>query len=66
MSNPKSIERLLELAKAHGEDTCEPDHEVGDLQDIIRFAWSIMTDDQKKQVFESDAAVDLLSLSDEE
>jgi hypothetical protein len=44
---PKIIttEDLIELAKQHGEDS-EPDHEVGDLQELLRAAFSFMAADQ--------------------
>lgn len=37
----KIIERLLELAALHGLDS-EPDHEVGDLQDLLRAVWKLL------------------------
>lgn len=43
------IEMLFAAADAHGEDTGEPDHAVGDLQDLLRLAWGIMTLDQQLQ-----------------
>jgi hypothetical protein len=39
------VERLIDSAAQHGRDS-EPDHEVGDLQDFLRLAWSLMTDEQ--------------------
>jgi hypothetical protein len=39
------VEKLIEAAAAHGRDS-EPDHEIGDLQDFLRLAWSLMTDEQ--------------------
>jgi hypothetical protein len=41
-----SIEALIQSAKQHGLDS-EPDHEVGDLQQLVRLAWGIMTDLQR-------------------
>jgi hypothetical protein len=43
---------LLGFATAHGEAS-EPDHEVGDLQDMLTVAWNLMTDSQKQQFFSS-------------
>lgn len=34
-----AIEEMLEAAKQHGLQS-ERDHEVGDLQDMLRYAWS--------------------------
>ena len=33
---------LLKAARYHGTES-EPDHEVGDLQDVVIAAWSIMS-----------------------
>lgn len=43
------VETLIGHAKTHGEDS-EPDHEVGDLQDMLRAAWSLMTPEQHRQM----------------
>lgn len=40
------LDRILAAAKAHGEDD-DPDHEVGDLQEVLRAAWSRMTPEQR-------------------
>ena len=40
------IEYYIGAAQAHGEDSA-PDHEVGDLQDFLRTAWSLMTSEQR-------------------
>lgn len=45
-------ERLINAAKNHGMDS-EPDHEVGDLQDILRTCFEVMSIEQRKQVFET-------------
>jgi hypothetical protein len=37
------LEKLFGAADNHAEDTGEPDHEVGDLQDVLRTAWNLMT-----------------------
>jgi hypothetical protein len=44
MTAPKriDIEQLIDAARAHGEDS-EADHEVGDLQEVLRACWSQMT-----------------------
>lgn len=43
----KIIELLLQAADNHGADSGEQDHAVGDLQDMLRLAWSIMGTSQK-------------------
>lgn len=44
---PPEIEDLLACAQAHGEDD-DPDHEVGDLQDLLRACWAVMTPEQRE------------------
>ena len=36
------IERLIASAQRHG-DMGDPDHEVGDLQDLLRPMWDLLT-----------------------
>jgi hypothetical protein len=52
-----SLETLLRAARAHG-DASEPDHEIGDLQDLVRRCWEVMAPFQRQQVFNE--AADLL------
>jgi hypothetical protein len=47
VSDFTDIETFIAAAQKHGEDS-EPDHEVGDLQDMLRAAWSIMTPEQRR------------------
>lgn len=50
------LEKLFTAADRHGEDTGEPDHTVGDLQDLLRSAWEIMTPAQRMALMATDAA----------
>jgi hypothetical protein len=45
-SKSLDIEDYLTAARIHGEDS-EPDHEVGDLQDLLRTMWSMLTPEQR-------------------
>lgn len=45
------MERLIDAARAHGEQS-DPDHEVGDLQGILRDCWAVMTPEQRKEVYD--------------
>ena len=47
--NTAVVEALIEAAKTHGEYS-EPDHEVGDLQDYLRAAFSLLTPEQVGQL----------------
>jgi hypothetical protein len=42
------LERFIEIARQHGAES-EPDHEVGDLQDLLRPMWGLLNSDQKRQ-----------------
>lgn len=63
MSKPdrtKSIlEDFIDAATNHGRDS-EPEHEVGDLQDMLRVAWSIMSPTQRIQFINHDTPHDIL------
>lgn len=48
------LKKLFSAADAHGEDSGEPDHTVGDLQDLLRETWSLMTPSQKLALLNSD------------
>lgn len=55
-----ALERLLQAADNHAEDAGEPDHAVGDLQDLLRAAWALMTVEQRRALVTSDAAEALI------
>ncbi len=42
----KNVETLIEGARLHGENS-DPDHEVGDLQDLLRECWKLMAPSQR-------------------
>ena len=44
------LELLIDAATAHGEKS-ESDHEVGDLQDILRVCWKLLTPEQQETVY---------------
>jgi hypothetical protein len=45
------IEKLILAAQHHGEDS-ESDHEVGDLQDLLRACWATMPPKARRAVFD--------------
>lgn len=53
------LEKLFAAADHHGEDSGEPDHTVGDLQDLLRCAWALMSPSQKMALLESSDVEDL-------
>lgn len=53
MSKTLILQKLFNAADNHGEDTGEPDHTVGDLQDLLRKSWDLMLPSQKLALLES-------------
>lgn len=51
--------RLLNAARAHG-DGSEPEHEAGDLQDVVLACFEAMSPEQKGEVFAQYRMVELL------
>lgn len=56
----KTLENLFRSADNHAEDTGEPDHAVGDLQDMFRMAWGVMSTAQRFQFLHQEELADLL------
>jgi hypothetical protein len=50
------LEKLLAGAAAHAEAS-DPDHEVGDLQDILRSCWKRLTAEQQREVYDENEDV---------
>ena len=44
------LQQLLDMAQQHGEDS-EPDHEVGDLQEMLTACWATMSPADRRKVF---------------
>lgn len=57
-----TLNKLFKSAYLHAADTFELDHEVGDLQDLNRTAWALLSDDQRIQVLEGNEVEDNLEL----
>lgn len=55
-----TLKMIFDAADAHGEDSGEPDHTVGDLQDLLREAWNVMSVKQKEALLRSDAMDNLI------
>lgn len=56
------LSQILSAAEAHGLSS-EPDHEVGDLQDVIRQMWRLFDLDQVKAFAEADAINEMVEWS---
>jgi hypothetical protein len=53
------IETLIDAAREAGTD--DPEQEIAALQDLLRMAWSLMTESQQTALFESDEAQSILA-----
>ncbi|KWT69534.1 MULTISPECIES: hypothetical protein [unclassified Variovorax] len=58
------IERILDAAEQHGQND-DPDHEVGDLQDVLRAAWSLMSSEQRNQLMAAAETVNVLQAGED-
>jgi hypothetical protein len=65
-TSDEALQRILQAAEDHGDDTGEPEHQVGDLEDALREAWKLMSQDQRSAFMGSDCIKGLLGLDDEE
>jgi hypothetical protein len=59
-SHQAVIERLIDAADSHAEDAGDPDHAVGDLQQMLRKAFSLMMPSQRLAFIESQEACDVI------
>ena len=60
LADVKDADTYTHAAFVHGEDS-EGDHEIGDLQDLFRAAWGLMTEEQKVDFLFTDQAKAVLS-----
>jgi hypothetical protein len=58
------LDQLINAAKEHGINS-DTDHEVGDLQDLLRAAWNVMPQDVRQQFLRSDAALQVATEGDQ-
>lgn len=56
------LQMIFDAADAHGEDTGEPDHTVGDLQDVLRAAWNLMSEAQREALMDSETVQSTLEM----
>lgn len=64
MSKRDPLDHLFTLADRHGTRSGEPDHTVGDLQDLLRAAYGLFTPEQKKSFLASDEVADLKEVAE--
>ncbi len=57
------VERYIRAAAQHGRDS-EPDHEVGDLQQLLRIAFGMMTDCQRAAFAADRQTVEILAVAE--
>lgn len=63
--NTAVVEALIKAAETHGECS-EPDHEVGDLQDYLRAAFSLLNPEQVRQLLNLESVQETYSNADGE
>ena len=54
------LTKLFDAADNHAEDSGDSDHAVGDLQDLLREAWSLMSPSQRLCLIDSDAVYSMI------
>lgn len=59
------IERVLRAAEQHGLGAGEPEHHVGDLEDVLRAAWGLMTAAQRNSLMAGADALEVLKSGDD-
>ena len=55
------LQKLFDAADNHAGDTGEADHAVGDLQGLLRSAWTLMTLAQQREFLKGDAVENLVT-----
>lgn len=64
MAFPKmhnALEALIDAADQHAEDSGEPDMAIGDLQDLLREAFRMMSPAQRMQLLRSQTSDDVMT-----
>ncbi len=56
------LDVLFRAADAHASDAGDADHAVGDLRQIIRAAWQVLTPPQRRALFARPELADLSEL----
>lgn len=60
LADLRDVDTYTHAAFVHGEES-EGDHEVGDLQDLLRAAWALMTEEQRIDFLFTDEAKAVLT-----
>ena len=60
LSDVRNVDTYTHAAFVYGEES-EGDHEIGDLQDLLRAAWSLMTEEQRIDFLFTDEAKAVVS-----
>lgn len=58
-SGADDLERVLDAARRHGDES-EPDHEVGDLLELLRALWPRVPESVRRDFMSSELVLDLL------
>lgn len=60
------LQQIFDAAEQHSDDSGEMDMQVGDLEDVIRAAWRIMSPEQRQQLLNSEEVTDLLAPTEQD
>ena len=60
LADVRDVDTYTHAAFVHGEES-EGDHEIGDLQDLLRAAWGLMTEEQRIEFLFTDEAKAVLT-----
>ncbi|HEX4174040.1 MAG TPA: hypothetical protein VHY82_16340 [Acetobacteraceae bacterium] len=63
-TSENDVESLIEAARNYGTD--DPEQEIEALQDLLRVAWSLMTERQQAALLQSDEALTVLEAEEGE
>jgi hypothetical protein len=63
-TSENDVESLIEAARNYGTD--DPEQEIEALQDLLRTAWSLMTERQQAALLQSDEALTVLEAEEDE
>ncbi len=63
-TSENDVESLIEAARNYGTD--DPEQEIEALQDLLRVAWSLMTERQQAALLQSDEALTVLEAEEDE
>lgn len=62
MNQSDILQKLFNAADNHGEDSGDQDHTVGDLQDLLRLSWGMLSMSQRRDFLEQSEVETVIDL----